>query len=186
MRKIVITFTLLFSLMTAVCASKPVTVDLQKKWGPVMKAIEQVESDGRANAVSKNGKWVGCLQISEILVRQCNQILGKKKFTYKDRYSKEKSYEMFIVYQEYFNKEGNMEKAIRLWNSGDLNCMKRKSGTTTEPALAFRVFRDLLEKKYGEEGAKERINFFAPSSCFHPSSFRFSFFVLRSSSFVSA
>ncbi len=32
-----------------------------------------------------------------------------------------------------------------------------KSGTTTEPALAFRVFRDLVEKKYGKEGAKERI-----------------------------
>ncbi len=32
-----------------------------------------------------------------------------------------------------------------------------KSGTTTEPALAFRVFKNLLEKKYGEEGAKERI-----------------------------
>lgn len=32
-----------------------------------------------------------------------------------------------------------------------------KSGTTTEPALAFRVFRSLLEQKYGKEGAKERI-----------------------------
>lgn len=32
-----------------------------------------------------------------------------------------------------------------------------KSGTTTEPALAFRVFRDLLEKKYGKDGARERI-----------------------------
>ena len=32
-----------------------------------------------------------------------------------------------------------------------------KSGTTTEPALAFRVFKALLEKKYGAEGAKERI-----------------------------
>ena len=32
-----------------------------------------------------------------------------------------------------------------------------KSGTTTEPAVAFRVFRDLLEKKYGKEGARERI-----------------------------
>ncbi len=32
-----------------------------------------------------------------------------------------------------------------------------KSGTTTEPAVAFRVFRDLLEKKYGEDGARERI-----------------------------
>ncbi|MBQ8781015.1 MAG: glucose-6-phosphate isomerase [Oscillospiraceae bacterium] len=32
-----------------------------------------------------------------------------------------------------------------------------KSGTTTEPALAFRVFRDIVEKKYGKEGAKDRI-----------------------------
>ena len=32
-----------------------------------------------------------------------------------------------------------------------------KSGTTTEPAVAFRVFRKLLEDKYGKEGAKERI-----------------------------
>ena len=35
--------------------------------------------------------------------------------------------------------------------------MISKSGTTTEPAIAFRIFRELLEKKYGKEGAKERI-----------------------------
>lgn len=32
-----------------------------------------------------------------------------------------------------------------------------KSGTTTEPAVAFRVFRELLEKKYGKQGAAGRI-----------------------------
>ena len=32
-----------------------------------------------------------------------------------------------------------------------------KSGTTTEPALAFRVFKNLLEEKFGKEGAKKRI-----------------------------
>ena len=32
-----------------------------------------------------------------------------------------------------------------------------KSGTTTEPAVAFRFFRELLEKKYGKEGAGRRI-----------------------------
>ncbi|HHY21787.1 MAG TPA: glucose-6-phosphate isomerase [Bacilli bacterium] len=32
-----------------------------------------------------------------------------------------------------------------------------KSGTTTEPAIAFRLFRDMLEKKYGKQGAKSRI-----------------------------
>lgn len=35
--------------------------------------------------------------------------------------------------------------------------MISKSGTTTEPAIAFRVFRELIEKKYGKEGARERI-----------------------------
>ena len=32
-----------------------------------------------------------------------------------------------------------------------------KSGTTTEPAIAFRIFKKLIEEKYGKEGAKERI-----------------------------
>lgn len=32
-----------------------------------------------------------------------------------------------------------------------------KSGTTTEPALAFRFFKELLEKKYGKDGARQRI-----------------------------
>lgn len=32
-----------------------------------------------------------------------------------------------------------------------------KSGTTTEPAIAFRVFKQMLEEKYGVEGSRERI-----------------------------
>lgn len=32
-----------------------------------------------------------------------------------------------------------------------------KSGTTTEPAVAFRLFKELLEEKYGAEGARRRI-----------------------------
>ena len=32
-----------------------------------------------------------------------------------------------------------------------------KSGTTTEPAIAFRVFKEILEKKYGKENAAKRI-----------------------------
>ncbi len=32
-----------------------------------------------------------------------------------------------------------------------------KSGTTTEPAIAFRVFKEMMEKKYGKEGAAKRI-----------------------------
>ncbi|WP_232697715.1 glucose-6-phosphate isomerase [Brevibacillus daliensis] len=32
-----------------------------------------------------------------------------------------------------------------------------KSGTTTEPAIAFRIFREYLEKKYGKKEARKRI-----------------------------
>lgn len=32
-----------------------------------------------------------------------------------------------------------------------------KSGTTTEPAIAFRVLKELMEKRYGKDGAKKRI-----------------------------
>lgn len=100
-----------------------------KKWMPVINAIAQVESGGNPKAVSKSGTYVGLLQIAPICVRECNRIVGKNKFTYNDRHSKEKSIEMFIVFQEYHNPEGNMEKAIRLWNSGDKNCMKNKGKT---------------------------------------------------------
>lgn len=116
------TWTVAFTLSAA-------TVDLEKKWAPVIRAIAQVESEGNPKMVSKCGRYVGYLQISKILVRECNQILGKQVYTYDDRYDKQKSIDMFIVFQEHFNKEGNTEKAIRLWNSGDLNCMKHKRPT---------------------------------------------------------
>lgn len=35
--------------------------------------------------------------------------------------------------------------------------MISKSGTTTEPAIAFRVFKEMMENKYGKEGAAKRI-----------------------------
>ena len=51
-----------------------------------------------------------------------------------------------------------LNEIIRLCEGKDFSVnVISKSGTTTEPALAFRVFRDLLIKKYGVEGAKDRI-----------------------------
>lgn len=102
---------------------------LLKKWNYVIDAIAQVESRKNPSAVSKNGTYVGYLQISQVLVRECNRIVGRRKYTYADRLSKEKSIEMFIDFQEHYNPEGNVEKAIRLWNSGDLKCMERKART---------------------------------------------------------
>ena len=89
-------------------------------WNPVMDAIIQVESGG--NRMARNGNQVGCMQITPACVTQCNIILKKRedprRFTMADRYSVEKSKEMFLVVQSYYNPENNVEKAIRSWNGG--------------------------------------------------------------------
>lgn len=104
-------------------------LELEKKWAQVIDAIARVESEGNPKAVSKCGRYVGYLQISKVLVRECNRIVGTQEFTNDDRYDKQKSIDMFITYMERFNPEGNIEKAIRLWNSGDRNCMNHKAST---------------------------------------------------------
>jgi glucose-6-phosphate isomerase len=52
----------------------------------------------------------------------------------------------------------NMAELLSICEGKDI-CVNiiSKSGTTTEPAIAFRIFRSYLEKKYGEEGARDRI-----------------------------
>ena len=52
----------------------------------------------------------------------------------------------------------NMQELLEICEGRDV-CINviSKSGTTTEPAVAFRIFRELLEKKYGTEGAKDHI-----------------------------
>ena len=97
------------------CAKTP-----KFNWNPVMDAIIQVESEGNPNAVSGNS--VGVMQITPILVKDCNDILKKKKsnkrFTLADRYSVAKSKEMFLLIQSHYNPENSIEKAIRSWNGG--------------------------------------------------------------------
>ncbi len=52
----------------------------------------------------------------------------------------------------------SMNELLELLDGKDV-CINviSKSGTTTEPAVAFRILREFLENKYGVEGAKERI-----------------------------
>ena len=89
-------------------------------WDAVMDAIIQVESRGNARAV--NGNQVGAMQITPVCVKECNFILQsrnqKKRYTLNDRYSVEKSKEMFMLIQSHHNPEYDMEVAIRSWNGG--------------------------------------------------------------------
>lgn len=119
----------LFIITTFDINAQNITNSQRKFWAPVIDAIEMVESKHNEKAVSSNGKWVGCLQISTVLVKEVNRIIGENKFKNSDRYSRQKSHDMFILYQEKYNPEHNIEKAVRLWNSGDLKCMQRKAST---------------------------------------------------------
>lgn len=50
---------------------------------------------------------------------------SKKRYTLSDRFSVEKSKEMFLLIQSYHNPENNVEKAIRAWNGGMNYSVKR-------------------------------------------------------------
>ena len=51
-----------------------------------------------------------------------------------------------------------LEHLIELIGERDFSVnVVSKSGTTTEPAIAFRVLKGLLEKRYGKDGARKRI-----------------------------
>lgn len=92
----------------------------QFDWNPVMDAIIQVESEGNPKAVSGNS--CGAMQITPILVRECNNILkrrkSKKRFKLSDRFNVAKSKEMFILFQSVHNPRNSIEQAIRSWNGG--------------------------------------------------------------------
>jgi len=106
--------------MTASAVSNGKQSSAPFDWSPVMEAIIQVESEGKERAVSGNS--VGAMQITPIMVKECNNILKERKsakrFTLNDRYSVEKSKEMFLLIQSHHNKQNNVEKAIRSWNGG--------------------------------------------------------------------
>lgn len=89
-------------------------------WNKLIDAIAHFESKGNARAV--NGQYVGLLQISPVLVRECNNILKargeSKRYTLKDRYNAEKSREMFAIIQSHHNPSNSIERAIRIWKGG--------------------------------------------------------------------
>lgn len=122
-------FTVLFMLLLPL-ASFASEVDNNSDsfdWETVLNAIIEVESSGNPNA--KSGVSCGVLQITPILVADCNQILKRRKsnkrYKLSDRFNVAKSKEMFILIQSYYNPKNNIERAIRLWNGGVNYSVKR-------------------------------------------------------------
>ena len=118
-RKVLVTFAILMACSVEISAGTKVN-ESSFDWTPVINAIIQVESGGNPRAVS--GPSCGAMQITPICVRECNNILqkrkSKKRYTLNDRFDVQKSKEMFILLQSYFNRANDVEHAIRSWNGG--------------------------------------------------------------------
>lgn len=118
----IVCFILLFltAIPAAVAAKDSAENGVSYDWSRVINAIIEVESEGNAKAVSGNS--CGAMQITPILVKECNLILrrrgSKRRYTLNDRFSIAKSKEMFLLIQQDSNPENNVEKAIRRWNGG--------------------------------------------------------------------
>ena len=109
-------------------------------WDPLMDAITHVESRGDSRAVS--GRSCGAMQITPCAVQQCNIILKqrgiKKRYTLNDRFSVQKSREMFVLIQSYYNPTNDVERAIRIWNGGPNYKVKSTNGYYRKVMKAYK------------------------------------------------
>ena len=89
--------------------------------GELLSAIIFVESSNNDSAYCASEDAVGCLQIRQTMVNDVNRILKKQKstlrFIYNDRWSRDKSTQMFEIYCKYY-KLITTEEIARCWNGG--------------------------------------------------------------------
>lgn len=79
----------------------------------LIEAIGYVESRNNPNCPGG-----GEMQITKVCVDAANKLQNKVKYSYEDRYSREKSIEIWHIIQNNCNKKGDIEHGIRLWNGG--------------------------------------------------------------------
>jgi len=87
----------------------------------LLSAIMFVESSYNDSAYHKGEDAVGCLQIRKCMVNDVNRILHRQKldlrFTYDDRWSRNKSIKMFNIYCKHYGLT-SAEEIARCWNGG--------------------------------------------------------------------
>jgi hypothetical protein len=102
--------------------SDPVVIERKRELDTLINAIIQVESHGNDSAVNVSSQAVGCMQIRPIMVREVNRILQingvHQEYTLNDRYSRDKSIEMFHVWRKYHHMGHSWERIARCWNGG--------------------------------------------------------------------
>ncbi len=125
----------------------PVDYD-KEEFARIKKAAAKIQSDSDVLLViGIGGSYLGARAAIEFLRHSFYNVIGKEE---------RKTPEIYFV--------GNSISSTYIKHLMDviegkdfsIN-MISKSGTTTEPAIAFRVFKKLLEEKYGKEEASKRI-----------------------------
>ncbi len=123
----------------------PVDYD-KEEFARIQAAAKKIQGDSKALVViGIGGSYLGARGVVEYL---CSPNYNQKK--------NKKTPNIYFVgnglsadaMQEVFDLIGDEDFSVNVIS---------KSGTTTEPAVAFRFFKGLLEKKYGKEGAAKRI-----------------------------
>ena len=128
-------------------------VDLPKvydrdEFARIKAAAERIKSDSEALVViGIGGSYLGARAAIEALAHSFHNLMPR---------SKRNTPEIYFVGNSISSTY--MAELFELLDGKDISVnVISKSGTTTEPAIAFRVFREYLESKYGKEEAAKRI-----------------------------
>ena len=120
----------------------------KKEFDKIKKAAQKIQSDSDVLLViGIGGSYLGARAVIEALTN-----------TFYNMLSKETRKTPQILYVGNNLNPNYINDLIEVIGNKDLSInVISKSGTTTEPAIAFRIFRELLENKYGLKEAKKRI-----------------------------
>lgn len=120
----------------------------KKEFSRIKNAAQRIKSNSDVLIViGIGGSYLGIRAANEMLLNNFNSCIGKEK-----RIGPKVFYVGNNISSTY------MTDLLEAVEGSDISVnVISKSGTTTEPAIAFRIFKALLEKKYGKDGAKKRI-----------------------------
>ncbi|MCI8536028.1 MAG: glucose-6-phosphate isomerase [Hungatella sp.] len=125
----------------------PVNYD-KEEFDRIKKAAAKIQSDSDVLLViGIGGSYLGARAAIEFLTHSFYNVLDKE-----DR----KTPEIYFVGNSISSKYIKDLKDVLKGKDFSINIIS-KSGTTTEPAIAFRVFKEMLIEKYGREEANKRI-----------------------------
>ncbi len=125
----------------------PVEYD-KEEFQRIKMAAEKIQNDSDVLLViGIGGSYLGARAAIEFLSHSFYNVLPK---------GKRKTPEIYFVGNSISSKYIHDLKDVLEGKDFSVNIIS-KSGTTTEPAIAFRVFKDMLIEKYGREEANKRI-----------------------------